>query len=114
MAPNQKIQDGSYKMNAFFNDGSKNSLGLFELVVRNGIPHALVSVLPTTAGEEKIWKVLDANQLEPAQIGGANYFCRQMLYLPSDLKSTWQELYGHVRPFVHTEGNGVRYVAAGR
>jgi len=100
-------------MYAFFNDGSKNSLGLFELVVRNGIPHALVSVLPTTAGEEKIWKVLDANQLEPAQIGGANYFCRQMLYLPSDMKSLWQELYGHVRPFVHTEGNGVRFVAAG-
>jgi hypothetical protein len=113
MMPNQKIQDGSYKMNAFFNDGSKNSLGLFELVVRNGIPHALVSVVPTTAGEEKIWKVLDANQLEPAQIGGANYFCRQMLYLPSDLKSMWQELYGHVRPFVHTEGNGMRFVAAG-
>lgn len=110
---NQKIQDGSYKMNAFFNDGSKNSLGLFELVVRNGIPHALVSVLPTTAGEEKIWKILDASQLEPAQMGGANYFYRQMLYLPYDLKSTWQELYGHVRPFVHTEGNGVRYVAAG-
>jgi len=113
MMPNQKIQDGSYKLNAFFNDGSKNALGIFELVVRNGIPHALVSFLHTTAGEEKIWKILDANQLEPAQIGGANYFCRQMLYLPSDLKSTWQELYGHVRPFVHAEGNGVRYVAAG-
>src|ERR1035441_75782 len=100
MMLNQKIQDGSYKINAFFNDGSKNSLALFELVVRDGIPHALVSVLPTTAGEEKIWKILDANQLEPAQTGGANYFCRQMLYLPSDLKSTWQELYGQDRKSV--------------
>lgn len=100
-------------MDAFFNDGHKNSLGLFELVIRDGVPHALVSTIPTTAGEEKFWKVLDANHLEPAQIDGANYFYREMLYLPSDLKSMWRELYGHVRPIVHTEGNGMRFVAAG-
>ena len=56
---------------------------------------------------------LEARQLERFQSGGADFFYPQMVLLPTDLQSAWSAPYGHVRPFVHTEANGMLFVAVG-
>lgn len=110
----QAIQDGRYKVLTLTNDGQQNGLCVLEMVVYGGRPLIPVATISTTAASnQKVWRPLDIHQLERLQTAGADFFYRQIVLLPNDLASVWRELYGNVRPVIHTAGNGMRFVAAG-
>jgi hypothetical protein len=108
-----KISDGQFKLRAVFNTGKTVGCRDFDLSVVDGKSHVLVGFIPTTAGNQTVWKKVDASQILPLK-GVNSYYCYpQTVKLPATLGELWKELYGHVQPFAHREQNGVRFVQVG-
>ena len=108
-----KIRDGQNKMRAVFNNGKTVDCAVFDLPIVGGTSYVLVGFLPTTACNERVWQKVETSQMLPIKDADANYLYPYTIKIPATLGELWKALYGDVRPFVHTEGGGVRFVAAG-
>lgn len=108
-----KINDGQFKMRAVFNTGKAVGCRDFDLSVVAGKSYVLVGSIPTTAGNQTVWKRLETSQILRLNGADSHYCYPQTIKLPATLGELWEELYGHVQPFAHREENGVRFVQAG-
>ena len=108
-----KIPNGQFKMRAVFNTGRTTGCRDFDLSVLDGKSYALVGILPTTAGNQKVWKKLETSQILLLKGTHSHYCYPEPIKLPATLRELWTELYGHVRPFAHREDNGIRFVQVG-
>ena len=108
-----KIRDGQFKMRAVFNNGKTTGCGDFNLSVVGGKSYVLVGILPTTAGNQKVWQKLETSQILLLNGTDSHYCYPQTIKLPATLGGLWTELYGHVQPFAHREVNGVGFVQVG-
>ena len=111
--PTMKISDGQFKMCAVFNNGKTVGRGVFDLSIVGGKSYMLAGYIPTTAGNQTVWKKLETSQILPVDAVDAHYCYPQTIKIPATLGELWRELYGHVQPFDHREENGVSSVQVG-
>jgi hypothetical protein len=100
-------------MRAVFNDGRTAGCRVFDLAVAGGKSYVLVDYLRTTAGNQEIWKELETSHILPIIGPDAQYVYTHPIKVPGTPDERWKAVYGDVRPFVHTEGGGIRFVTVG-
>src|SRR5258706_12152123 len=77
-----KISDGQFKMRAVFNNGRTVGCRDFDLSVVGGKSHVLVGFIPTTAGNQTVWKRLETSQILPLKGLDSHYCYPQTIKLP--------------------------------
>jgi hypothetical protein len=108
-----KISDGQFKISAVFNNGKTVGRRVFDLSTLGGKSYMLVGYIPTTAGNQTVWKKLETSQILPVNAADAHYCYPQTIKIPATLGELWRELYGYVKPFAYRRENGMSLVQAG-